>query len=50
MAKKNQTTSLKPDAQAPQPSKPYPSLKSLNKLVGKWKVFGPDIKGRVRFE
>ena len=33
-----------------QPPKPYPGLKSLNKLVGTWKVSGPDIKGQVRFE
>lgn len=30
--------------------KPYPGLKSLNKLVGTWKVSGPDIKGQVKFE
>ena len=35
---------------AQQPPKPYPGLKSLNKLVGTWKVSGPDIKGQVRFE
>ncbi len=32
------------------PPKPYPGLKSLNKLVGTWKVSGPDIEGQVRFE
>ena len=30
--------------------KPYPGLKSLDKLVGTWNVSGPDIKGQVRFE
>ena len=50
MAKKNQTTSLESDTQAPQTPRPYPGLKSLNKLVGTWKVSGPDIKGQVRFE
>ena len=29
---------------------PYPGLKSLNKLVGTWKVSGPDISGQVQFE
>ena len=33
--------------QAPQPN---PDLKSLDKLVGTWKVSGPDIKGKVTFE
>ena len=33
-----------------QPPQPNPDLKSLNKLVGKWKVSGPDIKGKVTFE
>ena len=33
-----------------QPPKPYPGLKSLNKLVGTWKVSGPEIKEQVRFE
>src|SRR6185503_20788940 len=37
--------------QVPQKApKPYPGLKRLNKLVGTWKVSGPDIKGQVRFE
>ena len=35
---------------APQAPQPYPGLKSLNKLVGAWKVSGPDISGQVRFE
>jgi hypothetical protein len=30
--------------------KPYAGLRSLNKLVGTWKVSGPEIKGKVRFE
>lgn len=33
-----------------QPPQPYPGLASLNKLVGTWKVSGPDIKGKVTFE
>ena len=32
------------------PLQPNPDLKSLDKLVGKWKVSGPDIKGKVTFE
>jgi hypothetical protein len=39
------------DTQAPQqPPQPYPGLKSLDRLVGTWKVSGPDIKGQVTFE
>jgi hypothetical protein len=30
--------------------RPYPGLRSLDRLVGTWKVSGPDIKGKVRFE
>lgn len=33
--------------QLPQPN---PDLKSLDKLIGTWKVSGPDIKGKVTFE
>ncbi len=33
-----------------QPPTPNPDLKSLDKLVGTWKVSGPDIDGQVRFE
>ena len=33
-----------------QPPQPNPDLKSLDRLVGKWKVSGPDIKGKVTFE
>jgi hypothetical protein len=29
---------------------PNPALKSLDVLVGTWKVSGPDIEGQVRFE
>jgi len=29
---------------------PYPGLKSLDRLVGTWKVSGPDIDGHVTFE
>ena len=49
MTKKNQTTSPEPDAQAPQTPQPYPGLKSLDRLVGTWKVSG-DAQGQVRFE
>ncbi len=38
-------------AQAQQQSpKPNPDLKSLDRLVGTWKVSGPDIDGHVTFE
>jgi hypothetical protein len=33
-----------------QPPQPNPDLNSLDKLVGTWKVSGPDIKGKVTFE
>ena len=33
-----------------QPPKPNPDLKSLDRLVGTWKVSGPDIDGHVTFE
>jgi len=32
------------------PPQPNPDLKSLEKLVGTWKVSGPEIKGKVTFE
>jgi hypothetical protein len=34
MTKKNQTTSPEPDAQAPQPPQPNPTLRSLDRLAG----------------
>ncbi len=34
----------------PQTPKPNPVLKSLDKLVGTWKLSGPTIKGQVTFE
>ncbi len=38
-------------AQAQQQSpKPNPDLKSLDRLVGMWKVSGPDIDGHITFE
>lgn len=44
-------TDEKTDSPAePQPPEPYPGLASLNKLVGSWKVSGPDIQGQVTFE
>lgn len=42
----NDTTS---QAEQP-PPEPYPGLANLNKLVGTWKVSGPDINGQVTFE
>jgi len=33
-----------------QTPKPNPDLKSLDRLVGTWKVSGPDIQGQVTFE
>jgi len=33
-----------------QPPTPNPDLKNLDRLVGTWKVSGPDIDGRVTFE
>ena len=44
---KNDKTNMQAQQQSP---RPYPGLKSLDKLVGTWKVSGPDIKGQVRFE
>jgi len=39
------------DAKAAQePPRPNPDLKSLDRLVGMWKVSGPDIHGQVTFE
>ncbi len=41
----------KANAQDLYPSfQPNPDLKSLEKLVGMWKISGPDIKGQVSFE
>jgi hypothetical protein len=34
---------------AEQQPKPYPGLKRLNKLVGAWRISGPDISGQVRY-
>ena len=33
-----------------QPPQPNPDLKSLEKLIGVWKISGPDIEGQVTFE
>ena len=41
------TTTTHADEQAP---KPHPDLKSLDRLVGTWKVSGPDIDGHVTYE
>ena len=35
---------------AAQPPQPNPDLKSLDRLVGAWKVSGPDIQGQVTYE
>lgn len=43
-------TKNKKDQTPQQPPKPNPALKRLDKLVGTWKVSGPDIDGQVRFE
>ena len=32
------------------PETPNPDLKKLNRLIGKWKVSGPDIDGEATFE
>ncbi|MHC1754141.1 MAG: hypothetical protein AB9861_01695 [Methanosarcina sp.] len=32
------------------PGMPYPELKKLDRLVGKWKVSGPNIDGYVTYE
>ncbi len=34
----------------PQPPAPNPALKSLDRLVGTWKVSGPEIDGQITFE
>ncbi|MEX0667934.1 MAG: hypothetical protein WD313_06355, partial [Acidimicrobiia bacterium] len=31
------------------PTEPYPGLQSLSKLVGTWRVTGPDISGQVTY-
>jgi hypothetical protein len=33
-----------------QPPAPNPALKKLDRLAGTWRVFGPEIKGQVKFE
>jgi hypothetical protein len=38
------------DSKIEQQIEPYPGLKSLDKLVGTWKVSGPDIEGQVTYE
>jgi hypothetical protein len=32
------------------PSEPYPELRKLDRLLGKWKVSGPDVNGEVEYE
>ena len=50
MAKKNRSTSSETDAQAQyQASTPNPDLKSLDRLVGTWKVSG-GAQGQVTYE
>lgn len=38
------------DSKIEQQIEPYPGLKSLDKLLGTWKVSGPDIEGQVTYE
>lgn len=38
------------NSQIEQSMRPYPGLKSVDKLVGRWRVSGPDIQGQVSFE
>ena len=33
-----------------EPPKPDPALKSLDRLVGTWKVSGPEIQGQITYE
>lgn len=47
MTNTSQTTSRESDAPV---SEPQPDLKSLNRLVGTWKVSGPDIEGQITYE
>ncbi|HEX8220909.1 MAG TPA: hypothetical protein VF914_17095 [Chloroflexia bacterium] len=35
---------------SPPPSAPSPALRSLDRLVGTWKVSGPGLEGQVTFE
>lgn len=35
---------------SPESPEPHPGLKSLDRLVGTWRVYGPDIEGQVTFE
>ena len=32
------------------PKTPHPKLKTLEPLIGKWKLTGPDVEGEVTFE
>ena len=32
------------------PPEPYPELRKLDRLVGRWKVSGPDVNGEVEYE
>jgi len=32
------------------PKAPHPALKALDRLVGDWKIEGPDVDGRASFE
>ena len=32
------------------PKKPHPLLKTLEPLIGKWKITGPDIEGETSYE
>src|SRR4028119_178500 len=35
---------------SPQPLTPSPALRSLDRLIGTWKVSGPGLEGQVTFE
>ncbi|MHB8101738.1 MAG: hypothetical protein ACYDEF_06095 [Methanosarcina sp.] len=32
------------------PETPYPALKKLDRLVGKWKISGPNVNGYITYE
>lgn len=38
------------DSPNEQPIEPYPGLRSLDQLVGTWRISGPDIQGQVTYE
>ena len=38
------------NSQTERPIEPYPGLKSLDKLVGTWRISGPEIQGQVSYQ